>query len=185
MSISSRMLVLLPATRRAWLLAAAVAALVSFSRAGHAAPDFPTLLAQQLNMPCPPPCTICHQDLAGGFSTVVKPFGRAMMAAGLTPVDSTMAPALSSLEKAQTDSDGDGTDDVLELSAGTDPNGSADLCSLTPRYGCGAHIANSPSPNESAPVAAILTAAVLGASAHRGARRRRKRARAGGHRHNL
>ena len=185
MSISSRTFAMLPATRRAWLVGAAVAALLSFSRVGRAAPDFPTLLAQQLNMPCPPPCTICHQDLAGGFNTVVKPFGRAMMAAGLTPVDSTMAPALSTLEKAQTDSDADGTNDVLELSTGTDPNGSADLCSLTPRYGCGAHIASTHSSNHSAPLAAILMAAVLGISAHRGARRRRKRGSERRRRHNL
>jgi hypothetical protein len=165
----------------AWLAWPSLLALLTFSASAHAAPDFPTLLAQQLNMPCPPPCTICHQDLAGGFNTVVKPFGRAMMAAGLNPVDSTMAPALATLEKNQTDSDHDGTNDVLELSAGKDPNGSSDLCGLTPRYGCGARVATARPPDHSSALAALFAASVLGASAHRKRRRRRDRARASGY----
>jgi hypothetical protein len=177
MSISERAPKSLARTRATGLAWPWLVAVLAFSASAHAAPDFPTLLAQQLNMPCPPPCTICHQDLAGGFNTVVKPFGRAMMAAGLSPVDSTMAPALSTLERNQTDSDNDGTNDVLELSAGKDPNGSSDLCGLTPRYGCGAHVATAALPDHSSALAALLAASVLGASAHRKRSRRRNRAR--------
>ena len=96
-----------------------------------------------------------------------------MIAAGLTPVDDTMAPALAELEKNNTDSDGDGVDDVLELSAGKDPNGSADLCGLTPRYGCGAHIANGATPDPASSLMAFLVASLLVTSAHRHRKRRR------------
>jgi hypothetical protein len=174
MSIFERSSLRIRVPQRAWLGVVVLGALLSFSASARAAPDFPTLLAEQLSMPCPPPCTICHQDLAGGFSTVVKPFGRAMMAAGLTPVDDTMAPALATLEKNKTDSDGDGIGDVLELSAGKDPNGSADLCGLTPRYGCGAHIASGATPDPASSLTAFFVASLLATRARRSSKRQRR-----------
>jgi hypothetical protein len=87
----------------------------------------------------------------------------------------TLQPALTALETAGTDSDGDGTPDVMELRVGQDPNGTVDLCSqaaLAARYGCGAHIASAPEHDGTAPICALLTAVVLGAAAHRSRRRR-------------
>lgn len=94
-------------------------------------------------MPCPPPCTVCHRDANGGFFTVVKPFGRAMIeVGGLGPRSpEELPPAIQALESAKTDSDGDGASDIDELRAAEDPNrpGAQSLCG--PVYGCGARVA--------------------------------------------
>jgi hypothetical protein len=168
---------------RCLLFCAALGALLSSASPSHAAPQYPVYVSDALMMPCVPACTICHQDLVGGSGTVVKPFGRAMQAAGLdgfNGLTSGEVPiALMKLEADKTDSNGDGIPDTTQLSAGEDPNTGAAFCGanapLTPRYGCGAHIANvPPAGDHSAPIAALLGAAVLGASAHRTARRRRR-----------
>lgn len=154
----------------------ALAALLLLSAPCHAHNTFPQQIADQLNMPCVPQCTICHRDNLGGFNTVVQPFGVAMRGVGLTFDPTTVTGAVNKLEAAMTDSDGDGTGDILELSAGQDPNGNVDLCSIkSPQYGCGARIAAPLAPDHSGAVAALIVASVLGASAHRGARRRRQR----------
>ncbi len=141
----------------------------------HAHNTYPQQLADELNMPCVPQCTICHRDNLGGFSTVVEPFGIAMQKEGLTFFPPTLEPAVKKLETDMVDSDGDGVSDILELSAGQDPNGSIDLCAIkSPQYGCGAHIAQPPSPDHSGAIAALFMASVLGASAQRHARRRRR-----------
>ena len=158
---------------RAFLLAFG---LLLLSHPCQAHNTYPQELADQLNMPCVPQCTICHRDNLGGFNTVVEPFGRAMQGVGLTFFPPTLAPAVNQLEADMTDSDGDGTSDILELRAGQDPNGDIDLCSIkSPQYGCGAHIAAAPTPDHSGAIAALFIACVLGASAQRGARRRRAR----------
>jgi MYXO-CTERM domain-containing protein len=94
-------------------------------------------------MPCPPTCTVCHRDANGGFFTVVKPFGQAMIdVGGLSARSPEEIPgALQALDAAKTDSDGDGASDVDELRAGEDPNrpGAQSLCG--PVYGCGARVA--------------------------------------------
>ena len=142
----------------------------------HAHNTYPQQLADELNMPCVPQCTICHRDNLGGFSTVVEPFGIAMQKVGLTFFPPTLEPAVKQLEASGVDSDGDGVPDIVELSAGQDPNGNVDLCAIkSPQYGCGAHIATPPSADHSGAIAALFIASVLGASAHRSARRRQKR----------
>ena len=150
-----------------------------YGATGQAHSTFPTLIQNDLNMPCTPACTICHRDNLGGFGTVSQPFGKAMQADGLLFIEATLSPALNKLEAAGTDSDGDGVGDIEELRAGQDPNGDLDLCSqaaLAARYGCGAHIAPSPGRDSGACLSALLTALLLGASLHRSARRSRARA---------
>lgn len=141
-------------------------------------PSFPSAIQSELSMPCTPACTICHKDNLGGFGTISEPFGKAMQAAGLTFVESSLSPALRKLESAGTDSDGDGTGDVLELREGKDPNGAVDLCgqaALAARYGCGAHIARAPSTcaDLGSAATALLVALSLCVSYRRSARRRR------------
>lgn len=138
----------------------------------HAHNTYPQQLADLLNMPCVPQCTICHRDNLGGFNSIVEPFGIAMQKAGLTFFPPTLEPAVKQLEAEMVDSDGDGVGDILELSAGADPNGMIDLCAIqTPRYGCGAHIARSPTSNHAGEIAALFVASVLCASARRRVRR--------------
>src|SRR3954447_20237021 len=56
---------------RAVVLSASMLVAVTAS----ARPEFPDILADYLEMPCSPPCTICHKNLAGGWDSVTKPFG--------------------------------------------------------------------------------------------------------------
>src|SRR4051794_37885018 len=156
----------------AWGMAAALAL---YGSASHAHSTFPTVIQKDLDMPCVPACTICHKDTLGGFGTVTEPFGKSMQSVGLIFIDPSVQPALNKLEAADTDSDGDGIGDIVELRAGQDPNGTVDLCgqaALAARYGCGAHIApRSPGQDSGAILGGLLTALLLGASLHRSRRR--------------
>lgn len=127
-----------------------------------ASESYPGAMQEELDMPCAPPCTVCHQSNQGGIGTI-KPdsFGAAVVERGLGfREDDCIPAALAAVESGATgdacagtlgpgsgasvDSDGDGAGDLQELREGTDPNGSANasLCALT--YGCGARIAPEP-----------------------------------------
>jgi hypothetical protein len=105
------------------LVAVAALGLASPARASLA---FPGALTQELGVALPvsgPGCKLCHKDDKGGFMTVDKPFGRAMLKAGTQGGNvATLLASLGTLDAAGTDSDGDGTSDVTELRAGADPN---------------------------------------------------------------
>lgn len=141
-----------------------LSALVIFGAAARvdASESYPGVMQEELDMPCAPPCTVCHQSNQGGVGTI-KPdsFGAAVLDRGLRFRDDACIPeVLAAVESGAmgnacegmldtssgtaVDSDQDGTSDVQELREGTDPNGSANasLCALT--YGCGARIAPEP-----------------------------------------
>jgi hypothetical protein len=121
-------------TKLAFLAGLAVLTLVVPAQAST---TYPAAVSEALEMPCPPPCTICHQDTNGGLRTVVQPFGVAMMDAGLGFfAPETVPDALAVLLEEGTDSDGDGETDVDELGAGQDPNGDLDFCGRAAMYGC-------------------------------------------------
>ncbi|MBK7582947.1 MAG: hypothetical protein IPI67_22475 [Myxococcales bacterium] len=106
----------------------------------QASPTFPPELQADLDMPCAPPCTLCHRDSNGGVGTAVQPFGAAIKNAGLTLKSPEKLPkALARLEAESADSDGDGVTDVDELREGRNPNtpGEGLLCAT---YGCGARV---------------------------------------------
>lgn len=136
----------------------------------RALPQFPADLQRIAEMPCTPPCTICHRDNNGGLGTIDKPFGLNMQLAGLQPVPNTLEPALDFLRNAQAnnaqaicertlpaipgvgdvtsmiadngqcDSDGDGSGDFDELTSGLNPS-APDEDVCDPRaYGCGARL---------------------------------------------
>lgn len=106
-----------------------------------ASSSFPSVMNDHLGASAVPSCTVCHETNAGGFGTIDKAFGDAMVAAGLSAADdASVTAALDTLTADGTDSDGDGTSDVDELAAGADPNvaGGATGDTLKYGFGCGA-----------------------------------------------
>ena len=102
--------------------------------------EFPAVIAGDLSLPYQVPCSICHIKGNTGSATPITPFALSMRSRGLTGETGTLATALSKLESDSVDSDGDGTSDVAELRAGTDPNSSANASIIdepAPGYGCG------------------------------------------------
>jgi hypothetical protein len=113
----------------------------------RASQAFPDHVAQKLQMPCAPGCQLCHLDASGGPARINQKFGAAAKAAGATVVlTANLDTALAKLMADNSDVDGDGTTDIAELQAGTDPNAAgAELCGGV-KYGCGAStIARRPS----------------------------------------
>jgi hypothetical protein len=140
------------------MLRCVLASSLAMTFAGHASarPWVPGELQKLLDMPCAPPCTLCH-DVPQGGGPADKPFGNAIQTAGFFPTasesadsDTALKNALSVLEGATigadgglmaaapgakpTDSDNDGVPDVTELRNGSDPDGSGSVCG--PTYGC-------------------------------------------------
>lgn len=105
-----------------------------------ASSSYPPALEDELDMPCAPTCTICHESNAGGQGTVVQEFGLAMMGHELTGGSDIPAlqAALGGMHTDAIDSDADGTLDADELAAGSDPNpGGLPFCDVVvPAYGC-------------------------------------------------
>lgn len=85
---------------------------------------FPGMVARHLQAPREPPCGLCHEYGKTGGSTLVTPFAWAMRARGLTGESSLLA-SLDRVAADGVDSDGDGSADVEEIVAGTDPNTAA------------------------------------------------------------
>lgn len=118
-----------PFSRRALVgvLSALFAAAGLGAPAAEASPNFPDEIRLHLDSTPIPACTACHDNILGGFDTVTRPHGEAMMAAGLFADDvPSLQSALDALEADGTDSDGGGVTDVEELRDGTDPNDPAD-----------------------------------------------------------
>lgn len=106
---------------------------------GYTSPQFPAEIESYLNLPCTPPCTICHLTNQGGVGTATMDFGMAAKQNGLVPQDvGSLQNALDAMDAAGVDSDGDGTPDIQELEQGTDPNpGGQAFCQVAqPVYGC-------------------------------------------------
>jgi hypothetical protein len=130
--------------------------LASFARPAGASATFPEALRSKLELaqvagPAPG-CRLCHQDDLGGLKTATQPLGRSLLKVGAAgaSVPSLLA-ALDSLEAQGIDSDRDGTADIAELKAGTDPNVAPTVPGSSPRgddiplpeTGCG--VAGAPS----------------------------------------
>jgi hypothetical protein len=109
------------------------------SSVAHAEQDFPNQVQRELGLSYQIPCSVCHIKGNVAKSTPLTPFALSLRARGL--MDSrSLTTSLAQLETDGVDSDGDGTPDVPELKAGTDPNSSANaniIADPEPGYGCG------------------------------------------------
>jgi hypothetical protein len=100
-----------------------------------ASPTYPEALAGQLELACPPACTLCHDTMEGGPLTANRPFGIAARRLGLFSGNTEqLLQVIAQMEANGTDSDGDGTGNVAELRAGGNPNdpGTTPLGCYTP-----------------------------------------------------
>ena len=161
--------------RRSNFLGAALAVtLLSFcAREAAASPSYPGVIQETWGLARAPDCTICHATSSGGTGTVVTFFGRRMQALGVTAGSpSALAQALDFDRAQRVDSDGSGTADYEDLSAGRSPNsgpGPAADTGLRPEHGCATGRGSPPAGDGLVAVTVASVAAVL--------RRRRRRAR--------
>jgi len=131
-----------------------------------ASPEYPSVVADVVQMKCTPDCTLCHESSPGNGSPVIQPFAFSVAAhGGLSAGNPDLL--RTSLENAMAanppvDSDADGVPDFVELKGEQVPTGfdqdttnpnvpegasapSADICPPEPVYGCGAaHVAPKP-----------------------------------------
>lgn len=108
------------------LAAAAFASVCALlvARVASATPNFPVAVQSDLGLAAPPDCSLCHTDGdVGGRGTANQPFAVHLRERGLVAFDtSALKSALEAIAAEKIDSDGDCTDDVDELKAGTSPN---------------------------------------------------------------
>ena len=117
-----------------FLIAAGLAA-VAPAAAAHE--GFPRAIADELQAPQDPPCSLCHLGGKTGSGTVYTPFAWAMRARGLSGDDASVIVAVDRM--AGVDSDNDGVDDTAEIIAGTDPNAAGIAHGAQdPQLGCAA-----------------------------------------------
>ena len=126
----------------------------------YAMSSFPGQVRDHLSLTYTPECILCHGSTAGG-GPVVQPFGKSMLAAGLTiSGGNTLTSALDKLEQDGTDSDGDGVGDIAELTADKPTNPNPDKTPI--EYGCGGQIsAHAPWGASPAFAAALMSLIVL------------------------
>lgn len=121
-----------------------------------ASTQYPTVIQTKYSLATPPAqsCSLCHTNGITGTGTVNTPIGKALRMRGLVSNDdASLIAALNQLATDAVDSDGDGTTDVAELMAGTNPNvseggtgggagGGGGTTTVVPglKYGCGASV---------------------------------------------
>lgn len=111
----------------------------------------PAFVQQRFGLSCAPDCTLCHARSPGSFGNIrtvtvngqTNAFIAAIEACGFVPTDqNTWGPSFDACETNPAlakDTDGDGTFDMAELRAGTDPSdptSGAQICGSGPSYGC-------------------------------------------------
>jgi len=141
-------------------IGSAIAIAAGFICAGsiaQASPSYPSQLRDALGLAYTPSCMLCHSPTADAAAPgpVDTPFGRSMVARGLSgepnpdgdagttvdagAIDPTILAALAAMRRDGVDSDGDGAQDLDELSWGADPNvfdGFHSNPVAPPHYGC-------------------------------------------------
>jgi hypothetical protein len=127
------------------LFCSVLAVMLALPRLAFGVQTYPEEIKAHLGLNASPPCTLCHATNEGGLGTVVTPFGKSMMAEGLSTNFGSLDTALDRLATDNVDSNGDGTSDIDQLKNNTDPNTGAPYTNTEPQqYGCGARVATHP-----------------------------------------
>lgn len=141
------------------------AGIALFAGVASASANYPGAVKTHLALTSAPPCSLCHSDGMTGIGTANTPFGKAARAGGLVASnEGSLTSALDKMKADQVDSDGDGTSDIDELIAASDPNSAgggpvAEKPELT--YGCAATLApGRPAPSSGAALGLALVAAL-------------------------
>jgi len=131
--------------------AGSLAAVLFAAEPVRADPGLPSYLQENYGLSCAPECTFCHRTAVGGFGnerlattpsgTTKEGFIATLRNVGriVAPAPNTWDAAFANVAAARVDTDLDGTPDIDELNAGTDPmNGAsgAQICGEGPTYGC-------------------------------------------------
>lgn len=157
-----------------WVVAFAGTLLLAPSALGS--PEYPSVIQDELGMPCAPQCTLCHTTNPGRAGTADQPFVDTLGVASGDPdgLRSALQGLAGDGATAAPDTDGDGATDASELSVGHDPNvqGEGDICALDVRYGCGARVEPQGPLSPAGSIAAMLTVLGLGLLARRRPARR-------------
>lgn len=127
------------------VLRASVGALLASAALGASTPalawdDTPKLLAERLGAKSAPACTLCHEAAKAPVGAADTPFAKAMIARGLdADTPAALDAAIAKMRADKVDSDGDGAEDLDEVSWGADPNHGDVQQSAgdPPAYGCG------------------------------------------------
>jgi hypothetical protein len=154
------------------------AGIALFAGVASASPNYPEAVQMHLGLESPPPCTLCHSGGMTGIGTVNTPFGKSAREKGLGAADTSKLTSV--LDQMKTvDSDGDGTFDIDELVAGTDPNtAGGGPVAQKPQlgYGCAATLSpGRPAPSSGAALGLALVAALAWSRRRRGDAERRRR----------
>jgi hypothetical protein len=142
-----------------------------------ASPSYPVAIASELDLPCEPACTLCHTRETGGFATVNTPFGLTVrMQHDLACCDpARLTEVLDEIRGAEADSDDDGTSDIDELRALTDPNSEDDVdlaCEAPAASDSGCSV-STPSASRNAQASSVLFVASVFVVVAAAVRRRR------------
>ncbi|MDB4981242.1 MAG: hypothetical protein JWM82_1994 [Myxococcales bacterium] len=149
---------------RAWLGGMLLVAL-AWPRAADAKDEFPREIATHLGAQAAPPCGLCHLNAKTGGDTLITPFAWGMRARGLTD-QQTLLGALDRVRSDDVDSDGDGTTDIDEIIAATDPNSAASTPATPgtladPQLGCAVGSSSAPAAGKAGLTGATLLAVML------------------------
>ena len=107
--------------RRARVVLFALLALIP--SAARASDGYPEAMQSDLMLAKAPACNVCHDAAVAPVGAADQPFARSAVARGLVQGDpASLASALKKMRADGVDSDGDGAEDLDELSWGGDPN---------------------------------------------------------------
>jgi hypothetical protein len=128
--------------RRAAIALGLAAAVAALSASAAASEEYPGAMQTDLKLTYTPGCDVCHEHANAPVGDASQPFAMSLEARGLRGNDDVASLARALAKDKGVDSDGDGAEDLDELSWGGNPNVSDAPKGKPPpelSYGCGGH----------------------------------------------